>query len=217
MNLEFREPVRCADAEFGELADVVIDPQSGRVTHLVVQPHHRHDEARLVAFDRVRADGAAGISLDYTVDALQALERVQQVEFIAPGEARPEDDTADVGIENVVVPSAYEGYGYDGTGLGVPALAYDPRITLSYDRIPHGMVEIRRDSSVVSSGGDRLGHVAAVVIDGDARIEHLVLEHRHLFSKKDVAIPLSAVAQLRTDEVTLALSAEQVAELEPLP
>ena len=29
MRLEFREPVRCADAEFGELADIIIDPHTG--------------------------------------------------------------------------------------------------------------------------------------------------------------------------------------------
>src|SRR3954452_733352 len=121
MHLEFREPVRCTDAEFGELADVIIDPNTGHVTHLVVQPHHRHDEARLVAFDRVQAEGTdRGIALDYTLEAVQALERVQQVEVVEPGEARKLEGASDVGIEHVVVPSSYDGYGLDGAGFGTP-------------------------------------------------------------------------------------------------
>lgn len=218
MHLEFRKPVRCSDAEFGELADVVIDPRTARVTHLVVEPHHRHDEARLVPFDRVRATGAGGgITLGCTVDELRAVERVQEVEYVEPGEARRGDDTSDVGIETVVGQTPYEGYDLDGVGLGVPAIAYDPRMVVRYDRIPRGMVELRRDSSMVSASGDRLGHVAAVLVGPGETITHLVLEHRHLFSRRDVAIPLAAVAELRTDEVILTLSAEEVAGLDQLP
>ena len=37
MRLELGARVDCADGTFGELADVVIDPTTKRVTHLVVQ------------------------------------------------------------------------------------------------------------------------------------------------------------------------------------
>lgn len=214
MRLEFREPVHCADAEFGELADIIIDPQAGRVTHLVVEPHHRHDEARLVPLDGVKATATGdGITLDYTLDALRALERVQKIEQVEPGKVRQEDDTSDVGIEDVLIPNAYEGFGLAGSDMGVPAIAYDPTITLSYDRIPRGMVEIRRASPVFAAAGDRLGHVGAVVVGDGGKVSHLVLEHRHLLTKRDVAIPLTAVARLQTDRVTLNLSADEVAEL----
>ena len=217
MRLEFREPVRCSDAEFGELADVIIDPSTGRVTHLVVEPHHRHDLARLVALDRVQvAEAGGGISLACTLDEVQGFEAVQQVEFLAPGEVPKEDPDSDVGIEDVVVPPVYDGGSLDGLGMGVPAIAYDPHVRLSYDRIPKGSVELRRDSDVHSSDGERVGHVAAVDVDPDDKIVHLVVEHRHLFSKRDVAIPPSAIARLQTDGVILQLSAEQVRELEPL-
>ena len=216
MRLEFREPVRCTDAEFGELADIIIDPGSGRVTHVVVEPHHRHYEARLVALDRVQSADAGGITLACSVDEVRELEAVQQVEMLAPGEAMQEDPDSDVGIEHVMVPSVYEGGGIDSMGIGVPAIAYDPNVTLTYDRIPKGCVELRRDSDVHSSDGERLGHVAGVETDSDDKIAHLVLEHRHLFSKRDIAIPLSAIARLQTDAVFLQLSAEQARELKPL-
>ena len=48
MRLELGTSVRCTDDTFGELADVVIDPISKRLTHLVVRPRHEDGLARLV-------------------------------------------------------------------------------------------------------------------------------------------------------------------------
>ncbi len=45
MRLDLGSPVRCTDDAFGELADVVIDPETRRVTHLVVQPHQRDEQS----------------------------------------------------------------------------------------------------------------------------------------------------------------------------
>jgi sporulation protein YlmC with PRC-barrel domain len=72
MRLELGSAVRCTDAPFGELADVVIDPLSRRVTHLVVQPHRHPAGARLVPVGQARDDGSA-IALDYSVAEVEAL------------------------------------------------------------------------------------------------------------------------------------------------
>jgi hypothetical protein len=40
MRLELGSRVDCTDESFGTLADVVIDPTSRRVTHLVVERDH---------------------------------------------------------------------------------------------------------------------------------------------------------------------------------
>ena len=41
MRLDLGSAVHSADGVYGELADVVIDPLTRRVTHLVVEPHKR--------------------------------------------------------------------------------------------------------------------------------------------------------------------------------
>ncbi|HEY6888204.1 MAG TPA: hypothetical protein VI300_10505, partial [Solirubrobacter sp.] len=63
MKLELGCPVACTDAPFGELADVVIDPLSRRVVHLVVQPSGHHSRARLVPIERARS-AEPGLALD---------------------------------------------------------------------------------------------------------------------------------------------------------
>src|SRR5881275_3153181 len=93
MRLELGSPVHCADGSFGELADIVIDPTARRVTHLVVQPHHRHDLARLVPVAQVDTETTsdATISLDSTVAEISALEPIQKSAYLRLNEF-PIDD-----------------------------------------------------------------------------------------------------------------------------
>jgi hypothetical protein len=83
---------------------------------------------------------------------------------------------------------------------------------LRYDRIPIGEVEIRRASSVTSADGHHLGHVDGFILDGE-QITHLVLEHGHLWGRREVVIPALAVARVETDEVVLTLSKDAVGAL----
>ena len=83
------------------------------------------------------------------------------------------------------------------------AVDIDPHLMLSYDRIPMGEVEIRRASSVTSADGHHLGHVDGFVLDSEQQIAHVVLEHGHLWGRREVIIPASAVDRVETDEVAL--------------
>ena len=146
MRLDLGSPVRCTDDAVGELADVVIDPQTRRVTHLVVQPHHRDEEARLVPIDRAQAGEAsdATISLSCTVAQMSEFELVREAAYLRLGEVPAEDPDWDVGIEEPLglPPSP----GMDAFGVG--GVDIDPHVMLTYDRVPMGEVEIRRASSV---------------------------------------------------------------------
>ena len=81
MRLEFGCPVACADAPFGELADVVVDPLTRRVTHLVVQPHGRRPDARLVPIDRARP-AETGIALSCSHADVEAMERLYESAYL---------------------------------------------------------------------------------------------------------------------------------------
>ena len=102
MRLDLGSPVRCTDGDFGELADVVIDPKTRRVTHLVVQPHHRDEQARLVAVERAQAGESsdATISLACTVAEMREFELVRESAYLRLGEVPVEDPDWDVGIED---------------------------------------------------------------------------------------------------------------------
>jgi sporulation protein YlmC with PRC-barrel domain len=217
MRLELGSPVDCADAAFGELADIVIDPSTRRVTHLVVQPHDRHEEARLVPIGRAHArDESDGISLEFTLAEVNQLEPLVKSAYLRLGEFPVEDPDWEVGIENLFALPYYGSFAPGGLGSGMGSTEIDPHVSISYDRIPKDKVEIRRESAVTSSDGHHLGHVDGFVVDDQEQIAHLVLQHGHLWGKREIAIPIGAVARIETDQVILSLSTDEVGALKPL-
>jgi sporulation protein YlmC with PRC-barrel domain len=212
VKLELGCPVRCADETFGELADVVIDPTTRRVTHLVVAPRHAPDLARLVPIARARGDEEADgtIVLDGTVEQIGQLERVHESAYLRLGDIPVADPDWDVGVEEMLAQPYYQGL----DAVGAAPIAYDDHVVWEYDRIPKGDVEIRRASRVTSADGHHLGHVDGFVVDGDDHIGHLVLEHGHMWGKREVVIPIGAVARVETDAVVLTLSKDEVGALE---
>ena len=210
MRLDLGSPVRCSDDAFGELADVVIDPKTRRVTHLVVQPADRWDgRARLVPIAQARAGDSAdaAIALGCTVAEMAEFELVRESVYVRLGEVPVEDPDWEVGIEEPLALPSPSGMDTFNT------VDIDPHVMLSYDRIPIGEVEIRRASSVTSADGHHLGHVDGFVLDDEQQIAHLVLEHGHLWGRREVVIPASAVARVETDEVALTLSKDEVGAL----
>jgi len=203
--------VHCSDAPFGELADVLIDPGSRRVSHLVVQPEGRPHLARLVTIEEVDLAGAApGLRLAMTSAALTKHQAVHESAYLRMAEEpKPEPGWA-VGIEeSQALPSDL---GMDGLG-GVGPVDIDPHVMVVYDRVPEGLLEIRRASDVVSVDGHRVGHVDAFMIDDDGRLTHVVLVHGHLWGRRDVPVPFDAVREVRNDEIELSLTKDEVQAL----
>jgi sporulation protein YlmC with PRC-barrel domain len=210
MRLELGSRVDCADGAFGELADVVIDPTTKRVTHLVVEPDHEHQLARLVPIELAEPGDDAGraVVLRATVEEVRQLPSVQDVAYLRV-DGFPVDDPAwDVGVQEVLALPYFPSYDVEPTPLDFEVI---------YDRIPKSEVEIRRASAVDSSDGHRLGHVDGFVVDRDDHVTHIVLEHGHLWGRREVTVPIGAVARVETDAVTLSLTEDEVGSLAAVP
>ena len=207
MRLELGKPVRCTDEVYGELADVVIDPIEKQVTHLVVQPQNGDDNARLVPIELVESgDDAKEITLRCTADEVRRLDHVQEFAYLRMGQPPETDPDWDVGIEDVLALPYYESpeiMGFDA-GMGDSGVRYD--------RIPKGEVEIRRSSLVIASDEHALGKVDGFVVD-QGHITHFVLERGHLWGKREITIPIGAVAKVETDAISLSLTKGDVEKL----
>ena len=204
MRLELGGSVRCEDDLLGELADVVIDPTTKRVTHLVVQPHHDIAPARLVPIELAQDADGQEISLRCTVEEVRQLAPVREIAYLRLGEFPADDPDWDVGVQDLLAMPYYE--------PGVDPVSYGAEAGIIYDRVPKGEVEVRRASAVTSADGHHLGHVDGFVVDGD-QISHIVLERGHLWGRRDLTIPIGAVAKVETDAVTLSLSKDDVGAL----
>jgi len=216
VRLELGRPVNCTDGPFGKLADVVIDPTKRRVMYLVVEPHDDHGKARLVPIELVSAEEGetAAIAVRCSVEEADQLQLVEETAYIRLGESPELEPGWDIGVESVLA-ELYYVYGYAG-GPGYetgPPLEYDPHVTVTYDRIPKGDVEVRRASQVTSADGHQLGKVDGFLVDDDDAITHFVLERGHLWGRREVTIPINAVDSVFTDAVTLTLTKDEVGEL----
>jgi sporulation protein YlmC with PRC-barrel domain len=213
MRLELGTSVRCTDEPFGELADVVIDPITTQVTHLVVKPQHGDDIARLVPIELVEndKDESKELRLRCTAEEARQLEHVQEFAFLRLGESPTSDPDWDVGVQDVLALPYYEGTAVMGYGGELAGGALD-QAGVTYDRVPKGEVEIRRSSTVAATDEEFLGKVDGFVVD-EGHITHFVLERGHLWGKREITIPIGAVAKVESDAVSLSLTKAQVEDL----
>src|SRR3954452_23711362 len=99
MQLRLGTHVRCEGSVIGEVADVVIDPASRRLTHVVVEAND--SEARLVPASLV-AEGEAGgqeVGISLTKEKFGGLRSVLEFSYASLDEFPASDGDSDVGVE----------------------------------------------------------------------------------------------------------------------
>ena len=190
-------------SEFG-LDDVVIDPLSRTVTHVVLTHRRGHNTQRLVpaadldiGADRARVSCNEASFGDYPM--------VQEWDYVRFGEFPVAEPGWATGIEHV--------YGTAYYGADFANGWDDDQYTLGWHRIPAGEVEIRRRSTVRGSDGREVGTVEGFVCDDTHHVTHLVLEHGRFFGHRDITIPIGQVARLENDEVHLEMGEDEIREL----
>jgi len=172
----------CSDGICGEVSRVVVDPVARAVTHLVVEPRHRKGPGRLVPLDLVEVtDGE--IHIRCTQAEFATLDPAEETEFLAGDNGYGRYGTGEVLFR------PYYGLGsFRGLGMGSQPI--------TYDAVPLGEVAVRRGEHVRATDGD-IGRVQGLVIDGQTHeVTHVLLQEGHFWGQKEVAIPISAVADV---------------------
>src|SRR5260370_27402150 len=192
----------CTEGECGTVTRVVGGPVARAIPHLVVQPKHRYDAARLVSVDLV--DATAGeIQLGCTLAEFEMLDLAEGTQFM-PGISRDADY-----VQDQVLSWAYydldTGPGVEGGVAGVPQ-------PVTYDSVPLGEVEVRRGEHVHATDGE-IGQVQGLVIDRrNHHVTHVLLQEGHLWGRKEVAIPIGAVTGV-ADGIRLNITKHQAQDL----
>jgi len=208
MQLRFGRSVNCKDGSFGKLADVVVDPATMRLTHLITSPPDA--EPRLIPIELADpAGGGPDVALSCTLAATEELASVREYRDLQSADETDADKDWDLGVEHVLA-LPYDG----GVGLGIGAYdGVEASMNVSYDRVPKGSAELRHASAIVTADGDYLGGVQAFHLDDAGRITDVVLDESHFWTRCEITIPVEAVQALETDTVTVRLSAAEIAEL----
>lgn len=208
----------CSDGNCGEVSRVVIDPVAKAVTHLVVEPKHRQGLGRLVPVDLVEAT-EDGIEIHCTQAEFDELDPAEETDFLpgsggyggyGSGQAYswPYYGLGGMGMMGGGMGMMGGGVGMLGGGVGM-GNAPQP---VTYDTVPLGEVAVHRGEHVHATDGE-IGKVQGLVIDpSNHHVTHVLLQEGHLWGKKEVAIPISAVTRV-DDGIALNIAKQDVAEL----
>jgi PRC-barrel domain len=191
--------VEATDGRCGHLVRVIFDPVADSLTHLVVEPGHHEELARLVPVDRVVRAEDDLIRLNCTKKQFELLDAAEDIQFL-PADPKGTGYGANA--------SAWPDY-----GLGLPlGHHHEPMFT---DRVPLGEVDIRRGDPVHATDV-LIGAIQGLVIDpADHHVTHVILQEGHVWGRKQVAIPIGAANRV-DDEVRVALTMEEIEALPPV-
>ena len=199
--------VDCEDGACGELERVVIDPVKRAITHLVVKRRHGHDVGRLVPIDLVEMAAQQEVRLRCTRTEFEELDYAKETEFVPA----PDGEFVNPANERLLMPD----FGPEDTGGMGGSRPGHLAAGGAHDRVPPGEVEVRRGQRVHASDGE-IGHVRGLVVDpSDQQVTHVLLDVGHLWGKKEVSIPISAVTGV-DEGVRLSLTKAEVAALPPV-
>jgi sporulation protein YlmC with PRC-barrel domain len=198
--------VSCADGACGEVTRVVINPVTRKLTHLVVEPAGRRGLGRLVPLALVDATSGE-IQLRCTIAEFEMLDPAEETQFV-PGTK----GYAAYGPEQVL---SWPWLSLGGTAAVDGDSVAGVSETVTYDTVPLGEVAVRRGDRVHATDGE-IGHVEGLVIDPrNHHVTHVLLQEGHLWGRKEVAIPISAVTRA-DDVIRLNLTKDEVRGLPPV-
>ena len=190
----------CSDGPCGAVSRVVVDPVAREVTHLVIEPEHRSGLGRLVPLGLVEADHE-GVRLRCTLQEFDELPDAEETDFLPGGS----------GYQDYAAHEAYYWPFYGLEGGVDPGFANASGI-VTRDALPPGEVGVRRGERVHATDGE-IGRVDGLVVESThGHVTHVLLEEGHLWGRKQVAIPISAVA--RMDEgISVNLTKREIEDL----
>lgn len=206
MQFRIGTEARCSDGSCGTVVRVVINPVARTVTHLVVEPKHHKQIDRLVPLALVDVTRRE-VRLHCTLAEFDKLEAAESTQFLPRGDGYGGDGAGRV--------TTWPYYSVGAGGLSGVAMSGfgnedDERITS--EKLPAGEVAVWRGERVHATDGD-IGQVEGVVVGaGDHKVTHVVLEEGHLWGRKEVAIPVSAVERV-DGSIRLTITKEQVQHL----
>jgi sporulation protein YlmC with PRC-barrel domain len=195
MDMPLNVQVYCVDGLCGQSKEVVMDPKTEEVTHLVVKENHSPHTELLVPVDLVTETTPHEIRLRCAKAELADLQPSIKVEFIE---------------ENIpyYIPDLYL------MPIEVPETKW---VAVKREAIPPGEIAVHQGARVEATDG-RVGRLDEFLVDPvTEQVTHLVMREGHLWGQRDVTIPVSEIDRLEENTIFLKLKKDQVAALPSTP
>lgn len=190
--------VYCREKECGKVTHIVINPTTGKLADVVVKEHSSPHKERLVPRKHISEASSESIRLDCSEEQLKEFSEFESQEFI---EAK---------LPHMLLGGPYP--------MVWPYVVPEKQlIPVEREMIPVGELAVRRNTVVEADDGP-IGKVDEFMVDEHTgRITHLIMREGHLWGKRDVMIPVSAIKHMEEERVELKLDKKQVEELPVIP
>lgn len=202
--------------DVGRVDRVVLNPQTRRITHIVVRQGFLFTEDKLIPIGQVASTQEERVTLKSTADQLGELEPFEETHY-AP---LSDEERALVGYSGPT--HALPLYYYPPvslTGFAYPAGVFDPiPITQAKEvgterNTPVGTIALQEGARVLNVNDEEIGSVERVISnDQNRQITHLVLAQGLIFRKRKL-IPVAWVQVIGEDTVRLNVSAHMIDSL----
>jgi hypothetical protein len=194
--IPFDAKITCSDRHGGTMVAVTLHPVPRKVTHIVVEDNDGNQ--RLISLDIINKTSHDEIWLKCTEDQLKQMPLFQTTEFVARAPQQSGDWADEEGEwEDGVDVSQFE----RTDNFGMPVVV---------ENVPPGEIAFHRKTDIEATDG-HIGEVDKLLIEpASGHIAHLVTRKGHLWGKKDIMIPLTAVDSIDYDSVYLNVDKDAV-------
>ena len=195
MKIPLDARVQCTDGPGGRVVQVIVNPITRKMTHVVVEEKKSPQVERLVPLRSIVETGDELIYLGCSLQELGQMTPLIESEFLW-----------------AEIPGFDEAYPYLLHPYVIPG-----RLMTKQQSLPPGELGIRRGTRVHATDG-KVGWVDEfVTIPTNGEITHLLLREGHLWGCKEVTIPVSAIERIEERAVYLKLDKRGVQALPSVP
>jgi uncharacterized membrane protein len=193
--------VECVDGLCGKSITVIVNPKTQTVTHLVIQDKSfLEGETRLVPIDQI---------LETTPDLVRLRCTREELAKMEPFVERHYDEEV---WQNPAYWYAMDDYLDPYSAPMTPMYMFDEE-----EKIPEGEIAVRRGTLVEATDG-HVGVVGELAVDpASEQVTHLILRQGHLWGKREISLPLSAIDRVEAGTVYLKLDKQAIEQLPSIP
>ena len=203
--------VVCLDGECGKSSHIIIEQNSQKVTHFVVKESNFLESHKyLVPIETIVNTTSKAIQISCTKEELAAMPPFTEMRFFnsTTSKYEPLKDFSEEAIYDSSSYLMWSDSAFDSDILSMP---------IEEELIPAGEMAIHRGASVEATDG-HIGRVEEFLVDpNDKHITHMVLQEGHLWHKRELSLPISAIARMDEDCIYLKLDKAAVKSLQTMP
>ncbi len=194
--------------KLGTLNRVIIDPNTRKVTHLVVEKGLLFNTNKIIPIEQVDPQNEEKIVLTSSEHDLKEFQDFEEDHFVSLDEA----ENTEPGVEYSYwyPPPTFPAWRTGMQMVMPPVPTYAIRTT---QNVPDGTVALDEGARVESADGKQVGHIEQLIVEPENNhVTHLVISAGLLFKERKL-IPVNWISTIGEREVRLSVNARTLEKL----